>query len=83
MAKNIPANATETVNIPSSGGRGKSVDFSNNRQGGGGNMGGGMGADESMGRIPSSGRGNNAINPPSMRGGFKGSGPDSVKFGGS
>jgi len=81
MAKNIPANATETSNVPSSGGRSKSVDFGNNSQSGS-NMGGGMGADESFSRIPCSGRGNNPINPPSMRGGFKGSGPDSVKFGG-
>lgn len=78
----IPANATESINIPSSGGRSKSVDFTKNRQSYGSDPGGGMGAPADMSLPPVSGRGNNPIQAPKVRGGgFKKDGPDSVSFG--
>lgn len=88
MAKNksagsIPASATEAVNIPASGGRGKSVDFGRNRQPYGKDLGGGMGAPEDLQRIGASGRGPNRVNKINPRGGYEPDGPDSVSFGGA
>lgn len=77
----IPANASETVNVPASGGRSKSVNFSNKRQSYGKDLGGGMGAPADLSSVPASGRAKNKISFPSNP--FKGAkapGPVKVSY---
>lgn len=77
----IPANASETVNVPASGGRSKSVDFSNKRQNYGGDLGGGMGAPAGISSVPASGRASNGIKfPANPFAGAKNPGPDKVEY---